>query len=66
MALNMVVMAAGKGTRMKSALPKVLHKLAHKALLQHVLDTMTPLDCATRIVITHDALRTNHRFLPGL
>jgi bifunctional UDP-N-acetylglucosamine pyrophosphorylase/glucosamine-1-phosphate N-acetyltransferase len=52
MALNMVVMAAGKGTRMKSALPKVLHKLAHKALLQHVLDTMAPLDCATRIVIT--------------
>ncbi len=48
----MVVMAAGKGTRMKSALPKVLHKLAHKALLQHVLDTMAPLDCATRIVIT--------------
>jgi bifunctional UDP-N-acetylglucosamine pyrophosphorylase/glucosamine-1-phosphate N-acetyltransferase len=52
MALNMVVMAAGKGTRMKSALPKVLHKLAHKALLQHVLDTMAPLDCTTRIVIT--------------
>ena len=52
MALNMVVMAAGKGTRMKSALPKVLHRLAGKALLQHVLDTMAPLDCAARIVIT--------------
>jgi len=52
MALNMVVMAAGKGTRMKSALPKVLHKLAGKALLQHVLDTMAPLPCAARIVIT--------------
>jgi len=51
-AVDVVVMAAGKGTRMKSALPKVLHKLAHKALLQHVLDTMAPLDCATRIVIT--------------
>ncbi|MBB5203240.1 bifunctional UDP-N-acetylglucosamine pyrophosphorylase/glucosamine-1-phosphate N-acetyltransferase [Inhella inkyongensis] len=52
MALNLVVMAAGKGTRMKSNLPKVLHKLAGKSLLQHVLDTMAPLPCAARIVIT--------------
>ncbi len=62
MALNMVVMAAGKGTRMKSALPKVLHKLAGKALLQHVLDTMAPLDCAARIVITgHGAEEVERR-----
>ena len=32
-------MAAGKGTRMKSKHPKVLQKLAGRALLQHVLDT---------------------------
>ena len=32
-------MAAGKGTRMKSARPKVLHRLAGRALLDHVLDT---------------------------
>jgi bifunctional UDP-N-acetylglucosamine pyrophosphorylase / glucosamine-1-phosphate N-acetyltransferase len=32
-----VIMAAGKGTRMKSALPKVLHRLAGLSLLQHVL-----------------------------
>jgi bifunctional UDP-N-acetylglucosamine pyrophosphorylase/glucosamine-1-phosphate N-acetyltransferase len=32
-------MAAGKGTRMKSRLPKVLHRLAGRALLQHVTDT---------------------------
>ena len=31
MALNVVIMAAGKGTRMKSELPKVLHKLAGQA-----------------------------------
>jgi bifunctional UDP-N-acetylglucosamine pyrophosphorylase/glucosamine-1-phosphate N-acetyltransferase len=37
MALNVVIMAAGKGTRMKSALPKVLHRLAGTSLLQHVL-----------------------------
>lgn len=62
MALNMVVMAAGKGTRMKSALPKVLHRLAGKALVQHVLDTMAPLDCAARIVVTgHGAEHVEQR-----
>ncbi|MBB2485126.1 bifunctional UDP-N-acetylglucosamine diphosphorylase/glucosamine-1-phosphate N-acetyltransferase GlmU [Mitsuaria sp. WAJ17] len=52
MALNIVIMAAGKGTRMKSALPKVLHKLAGRSLLQHVLDCTEPLAAARRIVIT--------------
>jgi bifunctional UDP-N-acetylglucosamine pyrophosphorylase/glucosamine-1-phosphate N-acetyltransferase len=37
--LNVVVLAAGQGKRMYSALPKVLHPLAGKALLAHVLDT---------------------------
>jgi bifunctional UDP-N-acetylglucosamine pyrophosphorylase/glucosamine-1-phosphate N-acetyltransferase len=52
MALNVVIMAAGKGTRMKSALPKVLHRLAGKALLQHVLDAAAALGPARTIVIT--------------
>ena len=52
MALNVVIMAAGKGTRMKSALPKVLHRLGGKSLLQHVLDAAALLGPARTIVIT--------------
>jgi bifunctional UDP-N-acetylglucosamine pyrophosphorylase/glucosamine-1-phosphate N-acetyltransferase len=52
MALNIVIMAAGKGTRMKSAQPKVLHRLAGRPLLQHVLDSGAPLAAARTVVIT--------------
>jgi bifunctional UDP-N-acetylglucosamine pyrophosphorylase/glucosamine-1-phosphate N-acetyltransferase len=43
MALDIVIMAAGKGTRMKSRWPKVLHKLAGQPLLHHVLATTAAL-----------------------
>ncbi len=45
-------MAAGKGTRMKSKLPKVLHKLAGRALLGHVLATAAELQPRRVILIT--------------
>ncbi|NHK99361.1 bifunctional UDP-N-acetylglucosamine diphosphorylase/glucosamine-1-phosphate N-acetyltransferase GlmU [Rubrivivax benzoatilyticus] len=52
MALNVVVMAAGKGTRMKSARAKVLHRLGGRSLLQHVLDAAAPLGALRTVVVT--------------
>lgn len=49
--LNIVILAAGKGTRMKSNLPKVLHKLAGKPLLQHVVDCAKSLNPQKIIVV---------------
>ena len=45
-------MAAGKGTRMKSARPKVLHRLAGRSLLQHVLDAASSLHARRTVVVT--------------
>ena len=42
--INVVILAAGQGTRMKSALPKVLHPLAGQALVQHVINTSKTLN----------------------
>jgi bifunctional UDP-N-acetylglucosamine pyrophosphorylase/glucosamine-1-phosphate N-acetyltransferase len=52
MAIDIVIMAAGKGTRMKSDLPKVLHRLAGRSLLQHVLDTCAGLAADRTLVVT--------------
>ena len=49
--LSVVVLAAGKGTRMRSALPKVLHQLAGRPLLAHVLDAARALQPAHIIVV---------------
>ena len=42
--LQVIILAAGKGTRMYSSLPKVLHSLAGKPLVQHVIDSARKLD----------------------
>jgi bifunctional UDP-N-acetylglucosamine pyrophosphorylase/glucosamine-1-phosphate N-acetyltransferase len=51
MALNVVIMAAGKGTRMKSAIPKVLHRIAGTSLLDHVLGTAQSLAPGRTVVL---------------
>jgi len=52
MPLYVVVLAAGQGKRMHSALPKVLHPLAGRPLLAHVLDTVKALS-AERAIVVH-------------
>jgi len=49
--LSTIILAAGKGTRMYSNLPKVLHKIGHKSMLQHVIDTVKSLDMDNIYVI---------------
>ena len=49
---TVVILAAGQGTRMKSDLPKVLHRIAGKPMLQHVIDTARDL-APERIVVVH-------------
>jgi bifunctional UDP-N-acetylglucosamine pyrophosphorylase/glucosamine-1-phosphate N-acetyltransferase len=52
MALSVVIMAAGKGTRMRSARPKVLHALGGRPLLGHVVATAEALAPERCIVVT--------------
>ena len=51
MPLSVVILAAGQGTRMKSARPKVLHELAGKSLLQHVVDSSRALEPEQIVVV---------------
>ena len=54
MKLNTVILAAGQGTRMRSAHPKVLHRLAGRPLLEHVIDTAEQLHSeAVHVVYGH-------------
>lgn len=62
--LNIVILAAGKGTRMHSSLPKVLHPVAGKPMLGHVLDACKALSNATKpvVVIGHGSEKVQSTF----
>ncbi|MBO9648257.1 MAG: bifunctional UDP-N-acetylglucosamine diphosphorylase/glucosamine-1-phosphate N-acetyltransferase GlmU [Variovorax sp.] len=50
--IDVVIMAAGKGTRMKSSMPKVLHRLGGRALVAHVIDAATRIGARNIVVVT--------------
>lgn len=46
-----VILAAGQGTRMKSPVPKVLHRVGHRAMLDHAIDAAEGLGCERIVVV---------------
>ena len=56
MTTTIVILAAGKGTRMRSAMPKIMHKIADRPLLEHVYDMSKQLaDSQIKIIYGHGA-----------
>ena len=55
MEIKSVIMAAGKGTRMKSETPKVLHKIFEKPLLGYILDNVKNLTDENFVIVGHHA-----------
>ncbi len=53
MSLSIVILAAGKGTRMKSNTPKVLHKISGKPMLFHILDQAGRLSSDITVILSH-------------
>lgn len=49
--INVVILAAGQGKRMNSSLPKVLHKVGNKPMLEHVINTALSLNPAKLVVV---------------
>src|SRR5271167_1386033 len=46
-----IILAAGSGTRMKSAIPKVMHPIASQPMIAHLLDALRPLSPAATVVV---------------
>src|SRR6188768_2858057 len=66
---HVVILAAGQGTRMKSQLPKVLHPIAGRAMVEHVLDTAAAVAPATvTVVVGHGGASVRERLAnrPGV
>lgn len=63
--VDVVVMAAGRGTRMKSARPKVLHRLGGKALALHVLECAAQVGARQAIIVTGHEAEQVERALSG-
>ena len=63
--LSVAILAAGKGTRMESSLPKVLHKISGKSLLQRVINSCTELKPDQIFVITGHKSKEVQKSIPN-
>jgi len=57
MSISVVILAAGQGTRMKSATPKVLHEISGKPMLFHAIDAAQQISDDITVVLYHQAER---------
>lgn len=62
MEVSIVILAAGKGSRMKSKLPKVLHSLAGKPMVEHVVEAARQFSSDINIVVGHGADAVKNHF----
>ena len=63
--LGVIILAAGQGKRMRSAVPKVLHLLGGKPLLSHVLETCAALEPDRLLVVVGHGAERIREALPG-
>ena len=70
MSASIVILAAGKGTRMKSRLPKVLHEVANRPMLGHVLAAAAAVEDAEIVVVLAPGMEAVQRYaeeaVPGI
>lgn len=66
MRLETLILAAGKGTRMRSKLPKVLHKVGGKAMLQHVIDAAKQAGSAREVVVIGSGAQLVEQTISGV
>ena len=57
MSISIVILAAGKGSRMKSTTPKVLHTISGKSMLSHAIDAGLAISDDITVVLAHQATR---------
>ena len=57
MSISIVILAAGKGSRMKSTTPKVLHTISGKSMLSHAIDASLKISDDITVVLAHQAQR---------
>lgn len=64
--LETLILAAGKGTRMKSKLPKVLHKVVGKSMLQHVIDATKKAGSSREVVVIGSGAELVEKAIKGV